>query len=57
MLYFYKVGHLVLVSNEPAKNKMFYSTDDHSIVEIEFEDTAQVQSVREGDLFMPSKPR
>lgn len=55
MLYFYKIGHLVLVSNEPAKNKLQWSAEDNSIVELDFENTALVQTVREGQLFMPSK--
>lgn len=55
MLYFYKIGHLVLVSNQPARNKLQWSHEDQSIVELEFDDYTQVQTIREGQIFMPVK--
>lgn len=55
MLYFYKIGHLVLASNKPAKNKLYWSAEDQSISELEFDDDTQVKTVREGQVFMPSK--
>lgn len=55
MLYFYKIGHLVLVSDQPARNKLQWSYEDQSIVELEFDDYTQVQTIREGQVFMPVK--
>lgn len=54
MLHFYKIGHLVVASDQEAKTPLRWSLEDNSIVELTFEDTAHVQVVRDGDIFTPT---